>query len=587
VNTSYRYNRLRTDNQESVYTQNILPTTVNYRNKFTNSIGLNQQHAASGKWEWKPDSLTSFKFTTAGSYKETDVLAAHVRSEFLNGNKELVNNSDQDRSSQTTRAKWDNQLQYKQLFKKPNRQLITTLRFGLTDDHQKSMNNTVTNFYNGGNIDSTDVIDQMLLFDGNSKTLGAKFTYSEPLSKKLNLILDYAHNRNNATSYRNTYNKSSNGKYESLDPVFSNNFDVNAFSNSGMALLKFTDKKLKGVVGSGISTVNLKLHNIDNGTHNNYNFFNYTPQAQIAYSPKAQTNLSFNYRGTTQQPNINQLQPIRNNDDPLYQFQGNPNLKVGFNHNLRLMFNQFKMLKQRGLWMMVNYDIYQNAITNYTTIDTTLGKQVYMPVNVNGNQNWNFWTDWNKWGGEKKWGFSIGLNGNGGINNTFIQQNGVAVKNRTDYKTFNLSIGTNYQEEKKKSIDIRPTIGYNMSVSSIQSNVKNNYFTYGGNISGFIALPWKMELSSDVNFDFRQKLTNFPAPQNFTIWNASLSKAVFKKKTGKFILDANDILNQNRGFNRIINSSFVQEERYNRVSRYVLLRFEWTFNKMPNGTATK
>jgi len=110
---------------------------------------------------------------------------------------------------------------------------------------------------------------------------------------------------------------------------------------------------------------------------------------------------------------------------------------------------------------------------------------------------------------------------------------------------------------------------------------------YGGNISGFIALPWKMELSSDVNFDFRQKLTNFPAPQNFTIWNASLSKAVFKKKTGKFILDANDILNQNRGFNRIINSSFVQEERYNRVSRYVLLRFEWTFNKMPNGTATK
>lgn len=130
-------------------------------------------------------------------------------------------------------------------------------------------------------------------------------------------------------------------------------------------------------------------------------------------------------------------------------------------------------------------------------------------------------------------------------------------------------------------------IGYNTSKSSIQSGIKNNYFSYGGNVNGFITLPGKLELSSEVNLDFRQKLPNFPSNQNFTIWNASLSKKVLKKKTGKIILDANDILNQNRGFNRIINSSFIQEERYNRISRYFLLRFEWTFNKMPGGSTTK
>jgi hypothetical protein len=100
-------------------------------------------------------------------------------------------------------------------------------------------------------------------------------------------------------------------------------------------------------------------------------------------------------------------------------------------------------------------------------------------------------------------------------------------------------------------------------------------------------LPLKLELSTEVNLNYQQKLPNFPANQNFTIWNASLARKVFKKKTGKFIFDMNDILNQNRGFNRIINSSFVQEERYNRLARYFLLRFEWSFNKMPGGTATK
>jgi len=249
-------------------------------------------------------------------------------------------------------------------------------------------------------------------------------------------------------------------------------------------------------------------------------------------------------------------------------------------------FNQFKMLKQRGVWFHFNYDIAENAITNYTNIDTVLGKQIYRPVNVNGNRNWNLWTSWNKWGGQKKLGYGVQVNGNGGINNNFIQQGTNVIKNKTTYNTLNFSISLNYQEEEKKSFEFRPTIGYNISKSSIQPDINNNYFSYGGNISGFIMLPGKLELSSDVNIDLKQKLENFPSNPNFTIWNASLARKIFKKKTGKLIFDANDILNQNRGFNRIINSSFVQEERYNRIARYFLLRFEWTFNKMP-GTQTK
>ena len=100
-------------------------------------------------------------------------------------------------------------------------------------------------------------------------------------------------------------------------------------------------------------------------------------------------------------------------------------------------------------------------------------------------------------------------------------------------------------------------------------------------------LPGKLELSTTLQGDYRQKLPNFPSNQNFTIWNANLSKKVLKKKTGKILLVANDILNQNRGFNRTINSSFMQEERYNRLSRYFLLRFEWTFNKTHESAPAK
>lgn len=586
MNLSYRYNRLRTDNLSSTYMQNILPTTVNYRNKVTTSQGLNWQHAVNGKWEWKIDSLASIKFVTAGSYKETE-LRANVASAFLNGAYETVNTSDQIRNGHTERTKWDNQLVYKQLFKKKDRQLLTTLRYGLTDDMQENLNQTTTRFFKNSAVDSTDLIDQMRMFDGNSQTMGAKITYSEPIGKKLILVFDYAHNRNNASSNRNTFNKSSNGKYESLVPVFSNNFDLDALSHSGMTLLRFTDKKIRGMIGSGLSNVKLKLHNLDNNVRNTYDFLNFTPQANIVFNPKAQTHLSINYRGTTVQPTIEQLQPIRINDDPLYEFQGNPDLKVGFNHAINLNFNEFKILKQRYMYLGAQVNIYNHAIANYTNIDTLLGKQIYRPVNVDGNRNWNFYSGWYKEGGEKKWGFGFNVNANGGVTNNFVQQQASVAENRTTYTSFNGGPELRYGEEKKRSISIRPRIGYNTTQSSLQPDIDNNFFTYGGNLEGFHKLPWKLELSSDVEFDFRQKLPGFPANQNFTIWNANLARKLFKKETGKIILEAHDLLNQNRGFTRFVQSNFVQEERYNRLSRYFLLRFEWTFNKMPNGTATK
>jgi hypothetical protein len=73
---------------------------------------------------------------------------------------------------------------YKQLFKKKDRQLMATLRFGLTDDAQNNMNKTITNFYQNGAVDSIDVIDQMRVFDGTLlKPLAAKSPTANRLQK--------------------------------------------------------------------------------------------------------------------------------------------------------------------------------------------------------------------------------------------------------------------------------------------------------------------------------------------------------------------------------------------------------------------
>jgi hypothetical protein len=140
-------------------------------------------------------------------------------------------------------------------------------------------------------------------------------------------------------SDRNTFEKSSNGKYETYVPQFSNNFDMNALSHSGSLISRYATKKVQVSMGSGVSAVQLNLLNRDNGSTRAYNFLNLTPQSSIAYVIKQNNSIRLNYRGATVQPGIEQLQPLRNNIDPLNIVLGNPDLNVGFRHNLWVSYN--------------------------------------------------------------------------------------------------------------------------------------------------------------------------------------------------------------------------------------------------------
>jgi hypothetical protein len=181
--------------------------------------------------------------------------------------------------------------------------------------------------------------------------------------------------------------------------------------------------------------------------------------------------------------------------------------------------------------------------------------------------------------GDNKLIHEINPNINGGRNVTFIN----TLQSINTYLNFELEYGIRYSVQDKYNFHIGPKIGRNISSSSLRKDINNNYWTYGGEADGYVALPWKMELNSDINFDLRQKIPAFEGTTNTNIilWNAELNKKVFKDKSGKFIFRANDILNQNKGFNRIINSNFVTDQRYQRIARYFMLTFQWTFTKMP------
>jgi hypothetical protein len=495
-----------------------------------------------------------------------------------------VNQSWRDRINETERKQMDNVLTYKRQFRKTGRLLLTTLRYGLVEDDQDIIIKTNTEFYKDGQIDSTDVADQNKIIKGSSTTIGGKITYSEPISLKWNMVMEYSFNRNDATSRHNTYDKDGSQKYTRLDTLYSNNFDMDAKANAANLIFRYMGSKLKSSLGSGISSVRLHLNNLDKNNQIQYNFLNLTPQATISYMYKPQARVSFVYRGNTQQPTIDQMQPIRNNTDRLNIFVGNPLLKVGFNHNFSVSASNFKTLSRTYMYGSFNYRIPVNSISMFNSVDLSKGSQISTPVNINGNRNWNLWGNISKDGGEKKWGYGMNINASGGKNYNLVNQldsnSQKATRNRTDFFNSDLGLNFSYNNPDKFNIDIRPSFGYNKSVSSVNSSFNSNYWNYGGNINIFKSLPLKLELSTDVNFNLRQRLDGFSPTPNQINWNANLSRRFMKEKAARISIEANDLLNQNIGFDRNITSNFISEERYSRLSRYFLLKFEWSFNKM-------
>lgn len=581
VNISYRYNRLGTQNEGTTLTQNILPTGVTYSNRYTTRRSLNQQHVLNGKYEWKPDSLSSIKFVTSYTYKPGSNAGTN-NSEFIRSNFDTANQSFNNYSNDTRRTQTDNQLTYKQLFKKKNRQWQTVFRYGVIEDDNSGLNYTrIRYFDNNGLYNYSDTIDQQKLFDGRSVTYGVKSTFTEPLSSKWMLVVDYGYNKNHSKSLRNTFEKGSNGKYENLITEFSNNFELDAFSHSGNAIFRFTGKKMRAGIGSGVSKIKLGLSDLDNGTKNAYRFFNVTPTANINLNPKPQFNIGINYRGNTVQPTINQLQPLRDNTDPLNEYKGNPDLKVGFNHSTSVFINQYKVLSQSWFGINFSYNIQQNAITQFNTVDPVTGKRTYYPVNVDGNRSWYIWSNYNKSKGNKKPNYGFNINGNGSRFNNFVN----GQKALTNSFSLNLSLNLGIESEDKYDFSINPKIGYNHSKSSLSNAINNNYMTYGGSAEAEFTLPWKMEFNTTVNADLRQRIEAFADNVNIVAWNAGISKKIFKKDAGKITFYANDILNENKGFTRNISSTFISDDRYQRISRYFLLKFEWSFTKSPGGDA--
>jgi hypothetical protein len=580
LNTNYKIGSLAVDGVKSVISQNNLPDSAIINNSNQNFHNYMFRHKLDATYQIKLDTTSNLKIMVDGT-KRNNETQTDFASTSISENNTLLNDNVRNVSNNGDQTMFNGSVLYTKKLKKKGRTFSLNLSEAANKNDTKGFLNSTSRFYTQNQIDSTQVIDQYKTAATKSNVFSSNLTYSEPLTKSFSLVMNYGFGLSNSTADRRSYNRSQAGDYNLLDTAFSNDFRLNQMTNQVGAMFNY--RKNKSVVGFGTKATFLNFEQVDRVSDYKFdrNFINWNPQATYQYKFSSQRSLYLNYNGNSSQPSVEQIQPLRNNTDPLNIVLGNPNLRPSFNNRLNLSYSSYKILSNQSFFASGSYGFSYNAIVRNVVTDA-VGKSTYQSINLSNKKP----SDFRLYAGFNR---KISpLNGNGGLSfstngNTYFNYVNNEL-NETKSNSYNASLNFNSYKEKKYSMYISGGPTYSTNESSLQKQLNDNGWGLNANGSVSVYLPGKLEISTDGNYQYKQATASFSDNFEMFIWNASLAKKFFKSENLKLVASGNDLLNQNKGFRRSAFGNMITQNTYTSIQRYFMLSLTWDFNKMGGST---
>jgi hypothetical protein len=587
LNANYKVGSLDVNGTRNSITQNNFPDST--LNTVSNQTYKNSMFRQKFDLTYvvKLDTTSTLKLAISGTYRhyKSDNNSSTITSVNNRGIDTLINSSN--RSS--TNAGDDHILEasafYTKKFKKKGRTLSVLFNESINNSDSKGYLNSEIDFYKNGAVDpsQTQIINQLKTSDTKDAVFNTNITYTEPLTKYLSLIFNYGVNVNNGSSNKLSFNQSTPGIYNIIDPTVSNDFKLDQLTNQVGAILNY--KKGKSLLNFGTKAADVSFKQIDEYTGDIFqrHFINWNPQANYQYKFSQQETLSVNYSGHTTQPNINQIQPVKVNTDPLNNYIGNTGLSPAFNNQVTASFYSYKVLTGQYLYLNSSYSITSNQIVNSTT--TNSGVNTIQYVNLAGKSPSSFSINGSIGRKIIPIDLTIALNLSAYAYKNYAYAGNILSSSNSDVYNAGISIYKYVQKKYDFNFNFGPV--YNVSESSLQTAVNNNSKGFSANGRINIYLPAKFLISSDANYTYTGKTETFDSDLSKTILNASLNKTFFKADNLKISLSGNDLLNQNVGFYRSTNANVISQSDYTTIKRYFMFSVTWDFNKMGGEPAKK
>jgi hypothetical protein len=568
-NTDTRTVDYRTSNGQSLLPNGLL--FLNSGNSTENSKRGGQN--LKGNVEITLDSLSTMKITFAGK-QNTNSSNNSSYNQSLNGLGLFVNKNNQTTQGEGESEVFNGNINYTRKSKKKGRTLTIDLQPETQSNSSTENNINITNYYEpAGTLNKTENLNLFKDNSGKQSSFGARLSYSEPIGKKWSLQTAYSLKTIGSTSNKLVFDNLQNKKR--IDSL-SNNFEFDNFSNIGKVILQYRATKFSISGGVEATQTSFELNDMDRNNKFTRNYLNWAPRSNFNYKLGKSTNLGISYSGNTSQPRLDQLQPIRQINNSLYQVIGNPDLKPSFSNYTSLNFSSYQFKSEQFMYANISYSFTNNSIVSTSVTDKN-NKTVASYINLNGNNNISASGSYQK-------GFAK-LHIRTSISGSFYGSHNVSIINGQFNKntSTNLSLraGLSYYTN-KVSLSYNPSIAFLNSSSTLGRITSGKSYSHNHDISGTIYLPYKTEFNSSVQLAYRPANAAFKDPLNVYLWNAYISKKMLKADNLEMKISVTDILNEKIGYSRNVSGNNISETTFSYIPRYVLVGL--TYNLSGNFT---
>lgn len=357
---------------------------------------------------------------------------------------------------------------------------------------------------------------------------------------------------------------------DSLSPAFDRSHD---FFNGGFNLKRSTEStQMNFTLNAEMNQIRTSLWG-DAGMENEHETFHLLPGFYLDWEYRTGHRINLYYTTSLAQPTMSQLLPIPDNANSLNVFYGNRNLKAEFQNNVFahwMIFDQFSFTslfttlsatytKDKINWSrVVNENLGQTATlvnvdNDYSAragVDfSTPIKRLGIKVNAGISENWNR-------------GINI-VNGLENTNTNFTHRGNISIENRVKNK-WDVSAGG--------------AISLTDANYSLQESLNNQYtnYSYFTEVRFTPNDSWNFFASADVT-NYNDK--SFGESITVPLISAEISYFFLKNKRASLSLQGADLLNKNKGIQRVSEMNYLRETQTNIIGRYVMISLKYRLNK--------
>ena len=560
-------------NTSNSFTQNLIPGNIFNRTSNSISTSRNQQQRLNLTIDNKVSESFSYKYTPSFSKQHNTSNSESTTSTTLPDGTP-TNGTATKSSSISDATNINNTLLLRKKFAKKGRTISSTITQGYNESLSNGSQFTDQLIYTSGILTKDSILDQQNKRKGHTESYSANVVYTEPITKKSLLEFNAYLNQNNSSSSKRVFDKNSGTSlYDVLNTRLTNEFNSEYTYAGGGINYRLNQKQYNFSTGFSMQDAMLNGVNTSTNTKIKQEFKDILPSAMFQYNFSQTQNLNFNYRTSTNQPSLTQLQPVLDQSNINNQTIGNPNLKRTYNHNLNLRFFSTKVLAQRNFFALINAQFANNSIVNYDSILPTR-QTLSKPVNVNGIYRVNGTINYGF--GVKKLNSRINFGMNAGYNNNVNYANGVL--NTIVVKTLAPSINYTFSLDEVIDLTLVARHNYNNTNNAINTALNTNYVTRVYNADMINYLPFNIVLNQTLNYTINEGRApgfNTAVP----IWNASISKFFLKNKRAELKISAFDILNKNVGVSRNVSANQIVDQSYNVINQYFMIGFTYSLQK--------